>query len=259
MVEAGQVLAKMDTNEQEAELAKDKAKLAESEEAAATVKTEITKEDSQLKLAEVEFGRSKSLLQRRVIAQEEYDRYKTRLDTAKASLEGAKAKLKTANQSINAAAAEVKRTEVRIDDATLKSPVRGRVLYRLAEPAEVVSLGGKILTLVNMSDVYMEMYLPAQEVLPTNTGLGETASLPDDLPDALQALLEKKPPPPPCPMTPQTPKQTPPVPTQPMTAHKRRTAWEGLTSGTQFPTWTCVRPLHQNPYQTGDDGTGVRA
>ena len=170
LVEEGQVLVKMDTDELEAELEKDKAKLAESEQAAAEVKTEITKDESQLNLADVEFKRSKSLFERKVVAREEYDRYRTRLETAKASLEGSKAKLKTANQSINSAAAEVKRTEVKIDDATLKSPVKGRVLYRLAEPAEVVPLGGKVLTLVNLGDVYMEMYLPAQEAARVKIG-----------------------------------------------------------------------------------------
>jgi HlyD family secretion protein len=170
LVEAGQVLVKMNTDELEAELAKDKAKLAESEEAAAEVKTEITKDESQLKLADVEFKRSKSLLERQVIPREEYDRYRTRLDTANASLEGSRAKLKTANESIHAAAAQVKRTEVMIDDATLKSPVKGRVLYRLAEPAEVVPLGGKVLTLVNLGDVFMEIYLPAQEAARVKIG-----------------------------------------------------------------------------------------
>jgi HlyD family secretion protein len=170
MVEEGQVLVKMDTSEIEAELAKDKAKHAESEQAAAEVKTEITKDESQLKLADQEFQRSKSLYEKKFVAREEYDRYRTRLETAKASLDGTKAKLKTVSQSTNAAAAEVKRTEVRIDDATLKSPVKGRVLYRLAEPAEVVPLGGKILTLINLSDVYMELYLPAQEAARVKIG-----------------------------------------------------------------------------------------
>ncbi len=170
LVEEGQVLVKMDTDELQAELEKDKAKLAESEQAAAEVKTEITKDESQLKLADVEFKRSKSLYERKVAAREEYDRYRTRLETAKASLEGSKAKLNTANQSINSAAAEVKRTQVKIDDATLKSPVKGRVLYRLAEPAEVVPLGGKVLTLVNLNDVYMELYLPAQEAARVKIG-----------------------------------------------------------------------------------------
>jgi HlyD family secretion protein len=170
LVKPGQILVKMDTSELEAELAKDKAKLAESEEAASEVKTQIVKDESQLKLADTEFKRARGLYDRRVIAPEEYDRYKTRLDTAKASLDGSNAKLKTAAQSINAAAAQVKRTEVQIEDAILKSPVKGRVLYRLAEPAEVVSLGGKVLTLINLTDVYMEIYLPAQEAARVRIG-----------------------------------------------------------------------------------------
>ena len=64
----------------------------------------------------------------------------------------------------------MKRTEAKIADATLKSPVKGRVLYRLAEPAEVVPLGGKILTLINLGDVYMEIYLPAQEAARVKIG-----------------------------------------------------------------------------------------
>ena len=46
---------------------------------------------------------------------------------------------------------------------TLRSTVQGRVLYRLAEEGEVLGSGGKVLTLVNLGDVYMEIYLPAQE------------------------------------------------------------------------------------------------
>ena len=170
LVEAGQVLVKMDTVELEAELAKDKATLAANEESAAGVKTEIAKDDSQLKLAEAEYKRSYDLLSRRAIAREEFDRYKTRLDTAKAALDGSNAKLKTANQSIGAAAAVVKRTEAQIEDSILKSPVRGRVLYRLAEPAEVVALGGKVLTLINLGDIYMEIYLPSQEAARVKIG-----------------------------------------------------------------------------------------
>ena len=71
---------------------------------------------------------------------------------------------------MNASLADVKRTEAQIDDATLKSPVTGRVLYRLAEPAEVVALGGKVLTLINLGDVYMEIFLPAQEAARVKIG-----------------------------------------------------------------------------------------
>ncbi len=125
---------------------------------------------SELKQAEQEFNRSKNLFTKRVIAREEYDQYKTRWETAEATLNGAKAKLRTATQSISAAEAEVKRTEVKIEDSILKSPVKGRVLYRLAEPAEVVALGGKVLTLINLGDIYMEIYLPSQEAARVKMG-----------------------------------------------------------------------------------------
>jgi len=93
LVEEGQVLVKMDTDELEAEFENDKAKLAESEQAAAEVKTEITKDESQPNLADGEFKRSESQFEGKVVAREEYDPYRTRLETAKASLEGSKAKV----------------------------------------------------------------------------------------------------------------------------------------------------------------------
>ncbi len=56
----------------------------------------------------------------------------------------------TARQEVEVARANAATIQTRIDDATLKSPVTGRVLYRLAEPGEVLAPGGKALTLVNL-------------------------------------------------------------------------------------------------------------
>ena len=53
-------------------------------------------------------------------------------------------------QQVKVAQANVATIQTRIDDATLKSPVTGRVLYRLAEAGEVLAPGGKALTLVNL-------------------------------------------------------------------------------------------------------------
>ena len=55
--------------------------------------------------------------------------------------------------AIEAAVAEVERISADIDDSTLKAPRSGRVLYRLAEPGEVLAAGGKILTLLDLTDV----------------------------------------------------------------------------------------------------------
>jgi HlyD family secretion protein len=58
------------------------------------------------------------------------------------------------------AQANIETIQTRIDDATLKAPVRGRVLYKLSENGEVLAAGAKALTLVNLEDVYMEIFLP---------------------------------------------------------------------------------------------------
>ena len=46
----------------------------------------------------------------------------------------------------------------------------GRVLYRLAEPGEVLAAGGKALTLVNLEDVYMEIFLPSEQAASVKVG-----------------------------------------------------------------------------------------
>ena len=62
--------------------------------------------------------------------------------------------------AIDAATAEAERIRAEIKDSVLKAPIRGRVQNRLAEPGEVLPAGGKVLALVDLSDVYMYVFLP---------------------------------------------------------------------------------------------------
>ena len=51
-----------------------------------------------------------------------------------------------------------------LHDAVLTAPRRGRVQYRLAEPGEVLAAGGRVLTLLDLTDVYMAVFLPTNQV-----------------------------------------------------------------------------------------------
>ena len=170
MVHAGQVVAKMDTVTLEAELARAEATVAEQEAKAIEVDAAIAKAESQLKLAEVEFDRTRTLLARNAASRTEFDLKETLVKTSGATLDGEKARLNTARKSVEAAKAEVAHVRSRINDMTLRSTVEGRVLYRLAEEGEVLGNGGKVLTLVNLGDVYMEIYLPAQDAVKAKIG-----------------------------------------------------------------------------------------
>jgi HlyD family secretion protein len=170
MVHAGQVVAKMDTVTLAAELARAQATVAEQEAKVPEVEAEIAQADSQLKLADVEFQRERNLLSRNATSRTDYDIKETLVKTRRAALDGNKARLNSTRKSVDAAKAEAAKIQSRIDDMTLKSTVEGRVLYRLAEEGEVLGSGGKVLTLVNLGDVYMEIYLPAQDAVKTKMG-----------------------------------------------------------------------------------------
>jgi HlyD family secretion protein len=61
---------------------------------------------------------------------------------------------------VRAAEATIARIDVELADCELRAPRDGRVQYRVAEPGEVVGGGGKILNLVDLTDVHMTFFLP---------------------------------------------------------------------------------------------------
>jgi HlyD family secretion protein len=170
LVEPGQVLVRMDTVTLDAELAEAKANVMASQERLAIAKAAILRAKSEIELARIEVERARKLVEERAGSQRDYDVRKTKLETTTASLDEEEAKLQTALQEVEVAQANVETIQTRIDDATLKSPVRGRVLYRLAEVGEVLAAGGKALTLVNLEDVYMEIFLPAEQAAKVKIG-----------------------------------------------------------------------------------------
>ena len=163
LVERGQVLVRLDTATLNAELAEAVSNVATAQQRGEITKSTIAKKKSESELAEVNYQRATTLIKEKTISQEDFDRYITAVKVSRSSVLEEEGKLKAYNQEVETAKANVARIQSRIDDATLKSPVRGRVLYRLAEVGEVLGAGGKVLTLVNLEDVYMEIFLPSAE------------------------------------------------------------------------------------------------
>jgi HlyD family secretion protein len=83
------------------------------------------------------------------------------VEAARAGLNGAKAQAVRAQSAIDAATATAEKLKAEIADNTLRSPVRARVQSRMAEPGEVLGAGGRVLSVSDLSDVYMYVFLPA--------------------------------------------------------------------------------------------------
>ena len=50
------------------------------------------------------------------------------------------------------------------------APTFGRIQYKLAQPGEVLPAGGRVLTLLDLSDVYMTIFVPASVAGPLALG-----------------------------------------------------------------------------------------
>ena len=139
LVKPGDVLVRMDTATLEAQLAEAKLNVAATQEKAAIAKAAILRSKAQIELAKIEVKRSTALVAERAGSQRELDVRRTALQTTTAGLGEEEAKLRTIEQEVKVGEANVATIQTRIDDATLKSPVHGRVLYRLAEVGEVLA------------------------------------------------------------------------------------------------------------------------
>jgi HlyD family secretion protein len=171
--------------------------------AKATAAQLVAQRESEATFAAAELKRSEELLAKGFISAQRVDADRTRLRSAQAALSAARSQMAEAQAAIEAAqsqAMEVKsaiaasesqideskfsveaataaaeKIKADIDDATLRSPRAGRVLYRTAQPGEVLPAGGKLLTILDITDVYMTFFLP--ETVAGRVALGAEARL----------------------------------------------------------------------------------
>lgn len=174
-VDAGQVVATMDTEPLEAQVREAQAKIREAQDNRRTALAEVSVKQSELAYAEKEFRRSKELVVRGAVSEQEKDIDLARAEVARSALLGAKAQAVRTQSAIDAATAEAERLKAEIKDSVLRAPVRGRVQTRMAEPGEVLGGGGKVLALVDLSDVYMYVFLP--ELVAGKVALGSEARI----------------------------------------------------------------------------------
>jgi len=170
LVKPGDVLVRLDTTTLEAQLGEATATIAAAQERLALAEATIVKQEHEIELAESEAERSRRLVAERASSQQDLDVRSTKVATTRASLAEATAALQTAKRQVAVAQASAATVRTRIEDATLKSPVTGRVLYRLAEAGEVLAAGGKALTLMNLEDIYMEIFLPSDQAASLKIG-----------------------------------------------------------------------------------------
>lgn len=165
-VSAGQVVATIASPETEAQLRGAQAQVLRAKKSLAEAVALIAQRNSDLTFADADFARGKELVGKGFMTRQIFDQRKAKAEAAKAGLDAAKAQEEQATFAVQSAEADVQRLQAVLVDLVLRAPRDGRVQYRLAREGEVVGAGTRILTLLDLADVYMTIYLPAAQAGP---------------------------------------------------------------------------------------------
>ena len=165
MVSPGEVVAGIDTCETNAQLHQAQASAELARQTLVTRQASVASDAAQLEFANKQLRRTTMLVNKGWSTQELLDQRNQQLKSADAAL-----KVKAAQPQVDEARAAVKTADARVEelravvnDSTIKSFVQGRVQYRLVEPGAVLPPGGKIATVIDLSDVYTTVFLPAPQ------------------------------------------------------------------------------------------------
>lgn len=190
-VQQGQELARMDTRALQEQLHEVQAQLRQAISAVATAESGLVQRKSEklaaqavvrqreaeLDAAQKRLNRSRVLVKTKAVSQQQVDDDTAQMQGSKAALEASKAQVAASTAAIDSAQAGIVQAKNRVEAATaterritadledsiLKAPRNGRIQYRVAEPGEVLGAGGRVLNMVDLSDVYMTFFLPTEQ------------------------------------------------------------------------------------------------
>jgi HlyD family secretion protein len=187
-VTAGQVVAHMDVESLQAQRREAVAKLEMAKSAEDTARSTLeqrksekaaneavlAQRDAEFDRATKDYDRAQRMVATGGISREEFDSKQSTYFTSKAAVSTAKANVAASDAAIStaqaqiimakaseaAAQASIERIDADLNDCILKAPKSGRVQYRVSQPGEVLSAGGKVLNMIDLNDVYMTFFLP---------------------------------------------------------------------------------------------------
>lgn len=202
-VQAGTALARMDVAALQAQRSEAVARHAQAQHGVATAHAQVALRESDLRATQAQVALRESELdaaQRRLArstelardgasSQQELDddrarqrsaqagvtASKAQVDAARAAIQAARTQVTGAEAQVAAAQASIERIDADLHDATLTAPRDGRVQFRIAQEGEVLGAGGRVLNLVDLSDVYMTFFLP--ETVAGRVAIGSEARI----------------------------------------------------------------------------------
>ena len=162
-VGAGQTIAVISSPEYEAQLRGAQAQVLKAKQALAEAEAMIAERQSDQITAKNDLQRGQDLVEKGWMTKQVFDQRMNKAQATDALLHAAQAARDQAQFAITTAQAEVDRIEAILVDLKLVAPRSGRVQYKISQAGEVVNAGTRIVTLLDLHDVYMTIYLSAAQ------------------------------------------------------------------------------------------------
>jgi HlyD family secretion protein len=194
------------------------AQVKEAEATLASAQADLVRWEAELRQAQADAERYPPLAKSGAVAVQVADQYETKekiarasteasrkqVNAAEASLDKAKAqlenpKIKAADREtlirqaeetraeIAAAQAELRRIEANLADLTIHAPITGTILTRSAEPGRVIAAGQTILTMVDLSRLYLRGFINEGDIGRVKVGQAAQVFLDSNPTEAIQA------------------------------------------------------------------------
>ncbi len=193
-VQVGQVIAKLDSKELEAQVAQAKANLATAQAKLAGIKAgnrpqqvaqagaAIEQAAANLENARKMYERTEALYQKGAVSAQQLDTAQAALSVAQAqyhaasesyslTAEGARAEdVQAAAAQVEQAAAALKNAELQLEHAVIKAPITGVVAVKSVNIGESVSVGQPVVNIANLKDVWVAANIDETYVGKIHTG-----------------------------------------------------------------------------------------
>jgi len=162
LTKAGEILAKMDTRDVEAQLKQSQALILQAQEALNAANATLDQQKSLVLYAQQEIARTQALVGKGFATKEQLDSRTQLLAGAIAGERAAEDTVRGSQDALDAATHAAEIYQANIADDSLVSPRDGRIEYRIANVGEVLPAGGKVFTILDTAYVYMDIYLPTE-------------------------------------------------------------------------------------------------
>lgn len=187
-VEAGQVLARIKVSTLEAQLREVQAQQRQAQDGIATAEAQVAmrisekaaaaamveQRETELVAAKNRLARTEILAKDGAVSKQQLDderadvksvaavlsAARAQVDSAQSAIVAARSQVSSGRSQVDAIKATIERINFDIEDAQLKAPLKARVQFLVAQPGEMIAAGGRVMNLIDLSDVYMTFFLP---------------------------------------------------------------------------------------------------